>query len=233
MSFIKASTQALMPLKCEMEETKMKKLFMLQFFASWEDISTNHATDLEGSNLGESVKTLTEKLGTLGYDVLFNNRKSAEFVPSARLHETTGQRDQFKLQVETQTKELLAMQTAAKGNEGLQAQIQTLMNANDSLLKDMEKTRIDAEIMVGASDAHNPKSVIPFINFDNIKVDSKGNVMGVDTEMLRLKTEMPYLFQSAEELKKRKGGSDPIDDKGNPKLSGMNAVIRQAAGRVR
>src|SRR5690606_40406115 len=84
---------------------------------SWEDIATNHAKDLEGSNLGESYKALSEKLTALGYDVLINNKKQAEFVPAGRLNEVAGQRDQFKGQVEELNKQLQQMKDAAKGNE--------------------------------------------------------------------------------------------------------------------
>lgn len=204
---------------------------VLQFFASWEDITTNHAKDLEGSNLGDSVKSLSEKLGTLGYDVLFNNKKQAEFVPSSRLHETTAQRDTFKGQVEELNKQLQTLKDGAKGNEQLQAQLQTLMDTNGTLLKDLEKTRIDSQIMIVATDAHNPKAIIPFINFDNIKTNAKGEVMGVEAEIARLKAEMPYLFQTGSG-KPNKGGADHSGDKGDPKASGMNSMIRRAAGRI-
>lgn len=101
----------------------------LQMFANWTDISTQHADALKDTGVtNEGLTSLTTKLGELGYDVLFNNKKSAEFVPSSRLHETTAQRDQFKGQVEALNTQLQTMKDGAKGNETLQAQLQTLMD---------------------------------------------------------------------------------------------------------
>lgn len=203
---------------------------LLQFFAGWDEIVTAHAKDLEGSNLGESVKTLSEKLGTLGYDVLFNNKKSAEFVPSGRLHEVSGQRDQFKGQVEELNRKLVEMQKASGDNESLKKQYQDLIDQNGNLLKDLEKTKVNTQLMLAANDAVNPQDLLMFVNYDNIKMNAKGEVMGAEAEIARLKTDKPYLFQSGSG-KPNKGGSDPNNDKGDPKTSGMNAMIRRQAGR--
>lgn len=216
----------------------MKKLivissvFNLQLFANWDDIATQHAKDFEGTNHGESVKSLTEKLGSLGYDVLFNNKKSAEYVPSGRLSEVAGQRDQFKSQVEAQNKELQALKDASKGNDQLQLQLQQLMDTNTGLLKDLEKTKVDSQIMLAATDAVNAQDLLMFVNFENIKLNAKGEVMGAEAEIVRLKAEKPYLFQSGDDTKKKKGGSDPNNDKGDPNKVGMNSMIRKAAGRL-
>lgn len=202
----------------------------LQLFASWDDISTNHAKDLEGANLGDSVKTLSEKLGTLGYDVLFNNKSKAEFVPVGRLHEVSGQRDQFKGQVEDLNKQLQTMKDAAKGNDQLQGQLQQLMDTNTKLLGDLEKTKVNTALMLSATDAVNPQDLLMFVNYENVKLNTKGEVMGAEAEITRLKAEKPYLFQGTQ--KPGKGGSDPNADKGDPKTSGMNAMIRRQAGRI-
>lgn len=204
----------------------------LQFFAKFEDIISQHADAFEGSNITETVTNLTTKLNELGYDVLFNNRKSAEFVPASRLNETIAQRDQFKSQVEELNTQLQQMKDAAKGNEALQAQLQQLMDKNNDLLRELEQTKINSEIMIQATDAINPKDLLAFINFGNIRVNSKGEVLGVESEIARLRSEKPYLFNNVNQAgKHNKGGFDPNNDKGDPRISGMNAMIRRAAGR--
>lgn len=207
-----------------------KQFFKLQLFANWDEITTQHAKEFEGTNLGESVKSLTDKLGGLGYDVLFNNKKAAEFVPSSRLSEVAGQRDQFKGQVEDLNKQLQAMSDAAKGNDALQKQLGDLMTTNTTLLKDLEKTKVDSQIMLAANEAVNPKDLLMFVNYENIKINSKGDVMGAEAEIARLKTEKPYLFQGKQQP--NKAGGDPNNDKGDPKTAGMNGLIRAAAGKV-
>ncbi len=205
----------------------------LQLFANWDEISAQHAEALKDTGVtSDSLKSLTTKLGELGYDVLFNNKKSAEFVPSSRLHETTAQRDQFKAQVEEQNKQLQALKDGAKGNEALQAQLQTLMDTNSGLLKDLEKTKVSSQLMLAATDAINAQDLLVFVNYENVKLNSKGEVVGAEAEIARLRTEKPYLFQDQNDPKKKKGGSDPNNDKGDHKTSGMNAMIRRAAGRI-
>lgn len=209
-----------------------KRMIALQLFANFDEIVAANTAAFEGSNLGESVKTLSEKLSGLGYDVLFNNKKSAEFVPSSRLSEVATQRDTFKNQATELDSQLKKMIEEAKGNEPLQAQLQKLQDANTGLLKDLESTRINSEIMLSATDAINAKDVLVFINYDAIKTNAKGEVLGVEAEIARLKLEKPYLFQGDEATRKKKGGSDPNNDQGNPKNTGMNSMIRRAAGKL-
>lgn len=204
----------------------------IQFFAGWDDITKDHAQAFEGTNMGESVKSLQAKLGELGYDVLFNKKDKAEFVPSGRLHEVTGQRDQFKSQVEEANRKLGELQKAATGNEALQKQLQDLMDQNTNLLKDLESTKINTALMLAATDAINPQDLLVFINRENVKINSKGEVVGADSEIARLKQEKAYLFQDGTDSKKKKGGSDPNGDKSDPKTTGMNSMIRRAAGRL-
>jgi hypothetical protein len=114
----------------------------------------------------------------------------------------------------------------AGDNESLKAEYQKMIDQNASLLKDIESTKVNTEIMLAAKDAINAKDILAFINMDNIKVTGKGDIVGVDAEIARLKTEKPYLFGGAE---KKKGGTDNKDDTNKP-AGGMNNIIRRAAG---
>jgi hypothetical protein len=69
-----------------------------------------------------------------------------------------------------------------------------------------------------------------FIDKNNIKVTAKGEILGIDAELERLKKEKPYLFSDGVK-KPGKGGADGSGDKGGAgNGSGMNALIRRAAG---
>jgi molybdopterin converting factor small subunit len=206
----------------------------LQLFANLDEIITANAQAFEGSNVKDNYAAITTKLGELGYDVLINNKKSAEFVPSSRLSEVVGQRDQFKTKVEELNTQLTTLQKNAGDNAALKAEYQKLIDQNNSLLQDLEQTKINTEIMLAAKDAINAKDLLVFINKDSIKVNSKGEVLGVEAEINRLKTEKPYLFNTTGSNNRGgKGGTDNGGGAGGgSNLGGMNAMIRKAAGRL-
>jgi len=204
----------------------------LQRFAGIEEILENHKEEFgEDTSIKDNFGTISEKLGGLGYEVLINNKKQAEFIPSSRLGEVIGQRDTFKQKVEELNGSLTELQTKAGDNQQLKDDYQNLINKNQTLLADLETTRVNTEIMLGAKDAINAKDLLVFVNMDNIRVNAKGEILGVDAEIERLKLDKPYLFEVDKAA--RKGGADPGNDDKNDalKLSGMNAMIRKAANR--
>ena len=212
-----------------------RRMLMLQLFAGFDDVVAANEKAFEGTTMKDSYAAISTKLGELGYDVLINNKSKAEYVPSARLSEVVGQRDTFKTQMTDLNKELEAMKVSAKANPELQAQIQAQLDKNTSLSKEMEGLRVQSEIIAYAKDAINAKDVVAFINMDNIKVNAKGEVMGVEAEIARLKTEKPYLFGEAQQQQdpkqqRRRGGMD-INSGGQSQKLSMNAMIRQASGR--
>lgn len=208
----------------------MKRL-NLQMFADLNDIMTENATAFEGVDLEQTFNPIATKLSELGYEVLINNKQKAEFVPTTRLGEVVSQRDTFKQKVEELNGTLVTMQTAAGENKNLKDDYQKLIDQNNLLLADLEQTRVDTEIMLSAKDAIAPKDLLMFINRENITVNAKGEILGVDAEIARIKAEKAYLFQS--ETKSSKAGMDNDKKEDIAKLSGMNAMIRQAAGKIR
>jgi regulator of replication initiation timing len=203
--------------------------------ANFEEILSANEKAFEGAgDVKGSFSTLSTKLNELGYDVLINHKEKAEFIPANRLNEVVSQRDTFKTQVQDLNKQLQAMQKGAEGNAALQTELQKLMDQNNDLLKNLESTKVNTEIMLAAKDAINAKDLLAFINFDNIKVNAKGEVLGVDSEIARLKTEKPYLFGTTDNKggKGNRGGMDNKGGKDDNSTVGMNAMIRRAAGKV-
>jgi molybdopterin converting factor small subunit len=210
----------------------LKRKIYLQLFANLEDIITQNAQAFEGSNIKDTYGNIAAKLGELGYDVLINNKKQAEFVPASRLSEVVTQRDSFKTQLETANVQLETMKKSATGNDALQKQLQDQIDANSKLLKDIEGMKVQTEIFVAAKDAINAKDLMAFIDMSNIKVNAKGEVIGVEAEINRLKTEKPYLFNNAQQSnnKGKKAGMDNGGGAGAGDVN-MNSIIRRAAGR--
>lgn len=202
-----------------------------QMFASLDEIIEANKDSFEGEEFQTSFGSISEKLSGLGYDVLLNHKEKAEFVPYSRLSEVVGQRDTFKGKVEELNSQLQKMKDGAGDNKELTSQIQNLMDTNQTLLADLEKTKINSEIMLSAKDAIAPKDILAFVDMNNIKVNAKGEVLGVESEINRLKIEKPYLFLS-DEAKKKKAGGDPGGDGSQSTQGGMNAILRRAAGRL-
>lgn len=210
----------------------MRKL-NLQFFASMDDVITEHADAFgEGDTTKDSFTSVSDKLKELGYDVLINHREKAEFVPSSRLSEVVAQRESFKTQAEQAIIELNKLKNQQGISEEAQNQINTLIGQNEKLLEQLQEANVQLEIMSSAADAINPKDVLPFINMDNIKKDKNGNVIGgVKEEVDRVRTEKPYLFNKPKN-DNSKGGFDGSSGSGsgsNGQKTDMNAAIRRAA----
>lgn len=207
----------------------------LQFFASIDDVMSSHADAFgEGDTTKDSFNEVAGRLKDLGYDVLINQRDKAEFVPASRLSEVVSQRETFKSQAEQAIVELNKLKNSQGISEAAQDQINGLITQNQDLLTQLQEASLQLEIMSEASDAINPKDVIPFVNMSSIKTDKEGHVVsGVKEELDRLRTEKPYLFHPKDNgsNSSSKGGfdSNSSNSSSGSSKSDMNAAIRRAA----
>jgi len=208
----------------------LKSRMNLRLFANLDEILTQNAQAFEGTNTKENYTSLNEKLSGLGYDILINNKKQAEFVPVSRLNDVVSQRDTFKTQAETLNGQIEEMKKSAKGNDALMTQLDSMKTNNDNLLKELEDSKVKFAIVSAAKDAVDPNDITRFINMENVKLNSKGEVTGVEAEVARVKSEKPYLFTNAD-TKKKKAGAD-LGGGGKEHVTvNMNEAIRRAAGR--
>lgn len=210
---------------------KLKRL-NLQLFADLDSIVETNQGAFEDFDIKGNFETIQTKLNELGYDVLINHKEKAEFVPSSRLSEVVQQRDAFKQKVEELNISLANMKAQAGDNEELKKNYQDLIDKNNLLLAELEETRINTEIMLAAKDAINAKDLLVFVNRDNIKINAKGEILGVEAEIERLKAEKPYLFNTQQQTKKAGADNKEGQNDDPAKVSGMNAMIRRAAGRI-
>lgn len=196
--------------------------------ANFNDITSSHADAFKDSNYADQFNGISAKLTELGYEVLINDKKNAEFVPAGRFHDAVSQRDNFKQQASALNKQLEDMKKSAGDNEALQKQIQDLIDQNSSLSAAMEKANIDSEIVFEARDAVDPKDVLMFIDYNAIKTDKAGNRVGVKEEVERIRKAKPHLFNKTVA---GKGGSPDGGGTDGNKAIGMNAMIRKVAGK--
>ena len=205
-----------------------------QFFATIDDVATAHAEAFgEGDTTKDSFNAVSTKLKDLGYDVLINHREKAEFVPASRLSDVVAQRETFKQQAEQAIIELNKLKNQQNISEEAQAQISKLIGQNEELLSQLQEANVQLDIMSHASDAINPKDILPFVDMTKIKKDKDGNVVsGVKEEIDRIRTEKPYLFNKTKP-DSSKGGFDGSSNGGSGNSGGqktdMNAAIRRAA----
>lgn len=196
--------------------------------ANIDEIVTNHGKELEGVDIKGVYENINSKLSNLGYEVLINKKADSEFIPSGRFKDVVTQRDGFKTQVDNLNSQLEELQKNSNSDSDKQ-RLQEMIDNNDKLLKQLEESNITNEIIVAANDAISPKDLIPFINKDKIKINSKGVVTGVEEEVDRLREEKPYLFNKKEASR---GGRDPNGSGSESSAVGMNTMIRKAAGKT-
>ena len=197
--------------------------------AKLEDIQTAHAKDFEGEgSISDAYAKVNDKLAGLGYEVLINEKAKAEFVPASRLGDVVKQRDGFKVQVDTLNANLEALKKSAD-SDTTKAELQKMIDSNNTLLEQIEQEKIKNAVIVGAKDAIDASDILAFINMDKVKISSKGEVVGIDAEVERIRAAKPHLFIKA---KAGAGGTDSGSGASGGEKFSMNSAIRKAAGRT-
>lgn len=202
----------------------------LQFFANVSDIMTQHPDAFpEGNDFGTRFGDVQTQLQALGYDVLINNRASAEFIPASRLSEVISQRDGLKAQLDKATRDLEAIKTQENIPEDAQRQIDSLIQTNQALVDSLKEANIRLGIVTEFDDAIDASDIIQFIDKSKLKIDKDGKITsGLTEEHERLKGEKPYLFV-ATQTETKKAGQDPGNNGGGSEKATMNSLIRRAA----
>ena len=211
----------------------MKKIINLQLFANLEDVMAQH-TDVftEGNDFGERFGAIRDQLGSLGYDLLINNRQNAEFAPTSRISELVSQRDGFKAQAENAIRELNELKSKPGITPEVQQQLDGLIQSNTALLDSLVEANMNLDIVTAAADAKNPKDVLAFINKEALTIDKKtGKVTkGLEEELERLRTEKPYLFNTKKGTDSKAGSENKGSGAdGNGGKLDMNSMIRRSA----
>ena len=213
---------------------KNLKKINLQLFANIDDvISAGGEQFKDNPDFGTNFKAMAETLKGMGYDVLINKKDAAEFVPTTRLNEVVGQREQYKTQAANLQKQLEEMKVQA--NPEQQKQIDVLIENNKQLARQLEESSIKFECINVFKDAINPSDMYAFIDKSKITIDKDGKVHGMDTEYARLKAEKPYYFNKAEggadnSGSGSSGGVDNSNTGGTCGTMDMNSLLRRAAG---
>ena len=208
---------------------KLKKI-NLQFFASVTDIMTQHPDAFpEGNDFGTRFGDVQTQLQALGYDVLINDKAKADFIPASRFSEVISQRDGYKSQLDQAAKELETLKGMPNIPEEAQRQIDSLIQANQTLIDSLKEANLNLGVVTEFDDAINPADILQFIDKSKLKIDKDGKITsGLTEEHERLKGEKPYLFIAEQTVNKQAGHDTGNGGSGHEKAT-MNSLIRRAA----
>lgn len=193
-----------------------------------EDVITQQAEALkDDSTFGESASKIFSKLASLGYDTVINQKDKPEFVPITRLNEVLSQKDTLKSNLEEANTQIAKLMELTTTSEETKTSLDKMLSTNASLIAQLDEMQLKNAILLAAKDAKNPEDVFIMIDKQSVKKSTKGDYVGVDAEIDRLKKEKPYLFN---DTSSSSGGADHSGDQSKSTLS-MNALIRQSAGK--
>ncbi|MCH7321774.1 phage scaffolding protein [Solibacillus sp. MA9] len=156
-------------------------------------------------------------------DALIN--KFGAMIPKERFDEVNNAKKTLEEQVKTHETQLKELQTKAKGNEELQAEITKLQNeqkqAKEQYEQQLKDERLSTALKLAlAGKVHDADLVTGLVDKTLIELDDKGNVTkGLDEQLKSLQESKSFLFVLEKEEKKPPtfkgwnpaGGSDEKD----------------------
>jgi len=170
---------------------------------------------LFGEELAEQVK---DRLGDT-YVIV----EEEQHIPKGKFESVRDEIKQLKKQLEERDDQLETLQTQAKGNEELESTIQELRDQNDALQQQHEQEITERDLHYAVDmrlrdeQARNPRAVKALLDWDTIKLDDDGRVVGLDEQLKKIKESDDYLFGETGVK-----GKDPKTDVENPDDLGEN-----------
>lgn len=151
--------------------------------------------------------------------------KYGTMIPKERFDEVNNAKKTLEDQVKTHETQLKDLQTKAKGNEDLQAEITKLQNENAQAKTDYEQKLQDERMSTALKLAllnkvHDADLVAGLLDKSKVELDEKGNVKGgLDEQLKTLQESKSFLFIPEKEEKKQPefkgftptGGDNPKD----------------------
>ena len=142
------------------------------------------------------------------------------------------ERDGLKTQLSERDGQLATLKKSAGDNDELKEQIKSLQDANKESTanyeKQLAKQKLDYKIdtaLQGAK-AKNPTAVKALLKLDNVSVDDKDNLVGLDDQLKGLKESDGYLFGESTS----QSTSKKIFPTGNPNGGEVEKTISSAIG---
>lgn len=177
-------------------------------------------------------RTELEKLG-LEADVIekimIENGKDIENAKSASAAQLA-ELETLKTQMTERDKDIATLKKASTENDSLKTQIADLQskykNDTESLSTTLDKVKLDGAVANALSkvNARDVDDIKALIKLDDIKLDDKGELTGLNEQVTTLQESKAYLFDSVKPIV---SGIDPVGGAANNDSfdSAINAVI--------
>ena len=120
----------------------------------------------------------------------------------SKVNTITGERDQYKNELESNSSKLKDLQKSAKDNEALQGQLNDLQQqfkqSQDESAKKIASLKLNSavDVAIAGSNARNGKAVRALLDMDKIQMGDDGNLTGLDDQLSSLQESDSYLFET-------------------------------------
>lgn len=144
------------------------------------------------NNVTEHVKAKAKELDAK----LFIDGDGQHYVPHARFDEVVQQRDQANSSIEGYKKEVATLSKQVEDGSDAQATIQNLQSQLENQTQIAKSASVISALHPLITDSIAPAAdILGFMNLDDITVDDKGNVKGLEDQLKSLRESRKYLFK--------------------------------------
>lgn len=126
--------------------------------------------------------------------------------------------ESLKTQISDRDKDLKGLQKQLKDNDDVTGQLTDLQAKYDAdtqkLTEQLNTTKLNGALTnaLTAAKVRNPKAAKALLDMDQVKLDDKGELTGLDTQLEAIKKSDGYLFDEGTNTEYNPGGGNGSDD---------------------
>ena len=167
--------------------------------------------------IGLSNEQMEKIIALHGADIEELKAKSDELIDS-KTEELKKANESLQSQIAERDKDLKTLKKQAGDNEELTNQFKELQSKykqdTENLTKELQQTKLNSAVdsALGKAKVRNSKAAKALLNLDNVKLNDKGEVEGLDDQISSLQKTDGYLFdQGSKEPYQPQGGGGKAD----------------------
>ena len=167
--------------------------------------------------IGLSNEQMEKIVALHGADIEELKAKSDELINS-KTEELRKANESLQSQIAERDKDLKSLKKQAGDNEELGNKFKELQDKykhdTEDLTKELQQTKLNSAVdsALGAAKARNTKATKALLNMDNVKLNDKGELEGLEDQINELQKSASYLFdQGTKEPYKPQGGDGNTD----------------------
>jgi len=127
--------------------------------------------------------------------------------------------ESYKAQIAERDKDIKSLSKQVKDNDDLSSQLSDLQDKyktdTTNLNNQLSQTKLNGALneTLAAAKVRNPKAIKGLLNMDDIKLNDKDELIGVNDQLEALKKSDSYLFDEGQKQSYNPGGGDGSNDK--------------------